>query len=208
MEKVGAMANTIELDVRPYLRKKLEPFQLIMEHVARLEPDDVLLLHTTFKPTPLLGLMRAKGYHYSVQKKARDHWLIAFSRNKARVKSGTDGETTLAEAGEKAPIGGAETASEAETVKHPKGGLPTSGTAGAPSVIRLDNRGLEPPLPMMRTLAALERADPGDQIVIHNDRVPVFLLEELDQLGYPYRIEEQPDGSAVVIITKRPPAHP
>jgi len=32
--------------------------------------------------------------------------------------------------------------------------------------------------------------------------VPVFLLEELNSLGYPYSVEELPDGSARVTITK------
>lgn len=55
---------------------------------------------------------------------------------------------------------------------------------------------------MMRTLAALDRCKPGDEVVIHNDRVPVFLLEELNGLGFPYSVEEQPDGSAIVKIRK------
>jgi len=37
---------------------------------------------------------------------------------------------------------------------------------------------------------------------IHNDRVPVFLLEELRNLGYPYEVEELSDGSAKVTIRK------
>ena len=55
---------------------------------------------------------------------------------------------------------------------------------------------------MMRTLNALEKCRKGDRVVIHNDRVPVFLLEELQSLGYPYEIEELPDGSARVTIHK------
>ena len=76
-------------------------------------------------------------------------------------------------------------------------------TPDSPRTIELDNRGLEPPQPMMRTLNALEKCRKGDRVVIHNDRVPVFLLEELDSLGYPYEIEELPDGSARVTIQKR-----
>ncbi|MBW4840479.1 MAG: DUF2249 domain-containing protein, partial [Paenibacillaceae bacterium] len=51
-------------------------------------------------------------------------------------------------------------------------------------------------------LAALERCKPGDEVHIHNDRVPVFLIEELNSLGCTYTIEEQPDGTAKVQIRK------
>lgn len=65
---------------------------------------------------------------------------------------------------------------------------------------RLDNRGLLPPEPMLRTLAALEDLAPGDVLEIHNDRVPVFLLPHLDDAGARYEVEPQPDGSAKVRI--------
>lgn len=66
----------------------------------------------------------------------------------------------------------------------------------------LDNRGLEPPNPMIRTLEALEGMGPGEVLVIHNDRVPVYLLPQLADAGADYQVEEQPDGSARVRITK------
>ena len=69
-------------------------------------------------------------------------------------------------------------------------------------VVELDNRGLEPPQPMIRTLQALEGSVIGDQVKIHNDRLPMFLIEELQRLGYPFQVEHQADGSAKVIIDK------
>ncbi len=66
----------------------------------------------------------------------------------------------------------------------------------------LDNRGLEPPNPMIRTLEALETLAPGDVLVIHNDRVPIYLLPQLADEGAEYEVQEQPDGSAKVRITK------
>jgi TusA-related sulfurtransferase len=70
-------------------------------------------------------------------------------------------------------------------------------------LVELDNRGLEPPQPMLRTLLALEQCAPGDQVRIHNDRVPMFLIEELKLLGYPYSVEPQSDGSAKLTIDKK-----
>lgn len=66
----------------------------------------------------------------------------------------------------------------------------------------LDNRGLEPPNPMIRTLETLENMSSGEVLVIHNDRVPVYLLPQLADAGAEYEIEELADGSARVRITK------
>jgi hypothetical protein len=65
-----------------------------------------------------------------------------------------------------------------------------------------DNRGLVPPEPMQRTLAKLEEIPVGAVLVIHNDRAPVFLLGQLDDDGYPYETQAQPDNSAIVRILK------
>jgi tRNA 2-thiouridine synthesizing protein A len=62
----------------------------------------------------------------------------------------------------------------------------------------LDNRGLEPPQPMMRTLAALEKLTDGE--VLTNDRRPMFLYEQLEDLGYKQKTEQQNDGSFKIEI--------
>lgn len=64
----------------------------------------------------------------------------------------------------------------------------------------LDNRGLEPPMPMVRTLEALEELPAGEVLTIHNDRVPIYLFPHLVERGAAYRVHEQEDGSARVEI--------
>lgn len=66
----------------------------------------------------------------------------------------------------------------------------------------LDNRGLEPPQPMMRTLAKLEELQSGETLQIINDRRPMFLYEQLDELGYKHSTEPNEDGSYTITITK------
>ena len=177
-------AKIVELDVRPLLRKKLEPFQLIMDTVKKLDKDDIFVLHATFKPTPLFGVMKMKGYAGKAEQKDKEHWIATFVHKKN--KHWLDEPGSAAEAAEDAEQKSADS-------------LPRE---GGPKTIELDNRGLEPPQPMMRTLSALDRCRPGDEVIIHNDRVPVFLIEELNRLGCPYTVEEQPDGSAKVKIRK------
>jgi len=185
-------ARIVELDVREQLRNKLEPFQLIMDTVKTLGPDDIFVLHATFKPTPLLGIMKMKGYANKAENVGKEHWKVTFVRKKN--KHWLDDADSPARSSD-AAVDGASTDA-------PDGAAGGASGEHAPKTIELDNRGLEPPQPMMRTLAALERCRAGDQVVIHNDRVPVFLLEELKELGYPYTVEEQPDGSAIVKIRK------
>jgi tRNA 2-thiouridine synthesizing protein A len=64
----------------------------------------------------------------------------------------------------------------------------------------LDNRGLEPPQPMMRTLAALENLKKNETLTIINDRRPMFLYEQLEELGYKQQTEPQEDGSYKIEI--------
>lgn len=66
----------------------------------------------------------------------------------------------------------------------------------------IDNRGLEPPNPMMRTLKALEKLEKGHSLKIINDRRPMFLYEQLDELGYTHTTEPNEDGSFTIEITK------
>lgn len=66
----------------------------------------------------------------------------------------------------------------------------------------IDNRGLEPPQPMMRTLKALDKMKDGESLAIINDRRPMFLYEELNDRGYLHETEPQKDGSFKISITK------
>ncbi|WP_066313027.1 DUF2249 domain-containing protein [Bacillus sp. FJAT-29814] len=64
----------------------------------------------------------------------------------------------------------------------------------------LDNRGLEPPQPMLRTLAALEKLPNGETLTIINDRRPMFLYEQLEELGYKQRTDQLEDRSFKIEI--------
>ncbi|MEX2416116.1 MAG: DUF2249 domain-containing protein [Paenibacillaceae bacterium] len=172
------MSRIVELDVRPYLRKKHEPFQIIMDTVKTLSKEDTFVLHATFKPTPLLGLLKTKGFNSKVEQLDSEHWVVTF-KHKSQERESDDEQ---------------ELASEEDAI------LPSP--ERSVQTYELDNRGLEPPQPMIRTLSKLQNVHSGDKVIIHNDRVPMFLIEELNTLGYAYTVEDQEDGSAKVAITK------
>lgn len=63
----------------------------------------------------------------------------------------------------------------------------------------LDVRGLAPPEPLERTLAALDHLPDRRALLQVNDRVPAFLLPLLDERGYRYRIDEDERGTLTTI---------
>ncbi|MBT2639047.1 MULTISPECIES: DUF2249 domain-containing protein [unclassified Bacillus (in: firmicutes)] len=72
--------RTIELDVREDINNKLEPFQKIMEAIGDLELNDRLVLHAPFKPVPLYGVLKAKGFEHVVEKIEAKHYKITFTK--------------------------------------------------------------------------------------------------------------------------------
>ncbi|MCL4290954.1 MAG: DUF2249 domain-containing protein [Thermoleophilia bacterium] len=91
------------------------------------------------------------------------------------------------------------------------GRAPAPPVAPAPAAVEqedgatvLDVRGLEPPEPMLRTLAALEQLPAGGVLVQINVRVPEFLLPLLDERGFTYEIREQEPGLVRVFIRRAP----
>ncbi|MGO4527754.1 DUF2249 domain-containing protein [Paenibacillus sp. 2TAF8] len=209
--------NIVELDVRPHLSKKLEPFQLIMDTVKELKHEDVLVLHAPFKPTPLLGILKMKGYSSTSERLESNHWVTTFVHKKNKTAAAKVSAAVQSKSLDRQPLAASSIEDLAlNDVNSSCEGQPpaiavnsgselsaqdTASTLLEPTIV-LDNRGLEPPQPMMRTLAALERCKPGEVVLIHNDRVPVFLIEELNQLGCLYTVEDQADGTAKVRIEK------
>lgn len=72
--------RTVELDVREDINNKLEPFQKIMEAMTGLELNDVLILHAPFKPVPLYGVLKAKGFEHETEKIEEKHYKITFTK--------------------------------------------------------------------------------------------------------------------------------
>lgn len=68
----------VELDVRPILEAKKEPFKQIMEAIHSLKNGDQLVLHATFKPTPLMKVLGKKGYQHEAFHIGEKHWKVHF----------------------------------------------------------------------------------------------------------------------------------
>ncbi|WP_025028365.1 DUF2249 domain-containing protein [Caldalkalibacillus mannanilyticus] len=190
-------SKIVELDVREALKKKEDPFKKIMDAVATLEEGDQFILHAIFKPRPLLFVLGSKGFTHEIEKRAEDHWVVTFSKKKRKFSFSKLFQSKKKELPETPPV--YHMADEQDDISQSlEKDLVQEG-----KVYHLDNRGLEPPKPMMRTLLQLSRMKSGEQLKIINERVPVYLFEELQQLGYDYSYDQKEENIVHITITKR-----
>ena len=163
-------APTIELDVRQDLRDGREPFSNIMSAVAKLKEGDVLLLRTIFEPAPLFDVLAKRGFEHECAAYAADDWSSWFWRPERPARMD-----------EPEAVGAAALVDVDE------------------SSLVLDVRGLEPPEPLMRTLAALESL-PADMVLVQvNSRVPQLLFPMLAERGFACEVD---DSRADVVTVK------
>lgn len=69
-------------------------------------------------------------------------------------------------------------------------------------VVRLDNRDLDPPEPMVRILSAAEQLAPGQTLSALLRREPVFLFPHLEKRGFRWLGGFTPDGSTYELTVR------
>jgi uncharacterized protein (DUF2249 family) len=171
------MTETVLLDVRPILRAGGEPFPQIMQAVKGLRPGQGLRLLATFEPIPLYAVLGRQGLAHSATRHGEADWEILFSPDPA--------------------------AATAPRAKRPAPGSHEGDGAGWPEPREvLDNRGMQPPEPMVRILSTLEELAPGEVIDAWNDREPLLLYPELEARGAAIQVSVRDDG--VKLLIRRP----
>ncbi len=168
-------AAPLTLDVRPTLRAGGEPFAQIMQAVASLEPGQALRLLATFEPVPLYAVLGRKGFAHRALRHAEGDWEVLFSPDAV---------------------------ASAESPRKPRSPVAShAGTgAGWPKPCQvLDNRGLQPPEPMVRILSTLEHLEPGEVIEAWNDREPLLLYPEIEARGAAIDVRREADGVRLLI---------
>ena len=166
------------LDVRPLLAAGEEPFAQIMSAADALKPGQGLALRAPFEPKPLFSVFAARGFEAHSHCLAPGDWLVEF----------------LPQAG--APKG--RVAAEAVTPAVP---------TGAPALLVVDVRGLEPPEPLVRILGACQGLEPGQTLKVLHERRPSLLYPRLESLGYLHQTFERAEDVFEILVT-RPGQHP
>lgn len=169
--------DIVELDVRPVIQSGKDPFNMINRELKQLENGKVLKLVNSFEPVPLIQILSKQGFEYYVETISENIVNTYF-----RKTTGTKAvEVTGKKTGEEWN----------EVIKRFKNNL-----------IIIDVRHLEMPLPMMTILEALENLPADHALFVYHKRIPMFLLPELAERKFDYRMKEIAEGEVHLLIFK------
>ncbi len=181
-----------EVDVREDLRTGNEPFSKIMAAVAALGDGEILRLRTTFEPVPLFTVLGKRGFVHESEEHAAEDWSVWFWRpadDTSTIDASSDVRVADTSSVDASPA--------ADAAPDPTA---TAGVTFDDTTLVLDVRGLQPPEPLMRTLAALETLPEGRQLLQINARVPQFLFPMLVERGFACEVDESRADRVLVRI--------
>jgi uncharacterized protein (DUF2249 family) len=164
----------VTLDVRPIIDSGYDPLNAILEKINSLQ-GQVLKILNSFEPTPLMQLLQKQGFE-SYAEEINDNLVETWFYKKSNITQ---------------PEGIVTTETWNEILVRYKGTLQT-----------IDVRNLEMPLPMLTILEALDNLSAGSALFVYHKRIPVFLLPELVQRQFDYRVKEISDGEVHLLIFK------
>lgn len=172
----------VNFDVRAMLAEGNDPLKAIQQKVKSLKPGEVLVIINTFEPVPLIKLLERQGFQTYVNFISADTIETYFYKTETADTSNAGPDVSVATAG----------SGDWETlVKHYEDRL-----------VEIDVRHLKMPGPMMTILENLEVLPEGNALYVYHKRIPVFLLTELKERQFDYRIKEVQDGEVYLLIFK------
>lgn len=169
----------INFDVRNMLAEGGDPLREIQKRVKELQPMEALNIINSFEPVPLIQLLEKQGYQTYVNEISENHYETYFYK--------TDSTTT-----------GVELSASAET----SGDWDQMMKKYEGKLQEIDVRHLEMPMPMMTILETLETLPEDKALFVNHKRIPVFLLTELKDRNFDYRIKEVQEGEVYLLIFK------
>jgi len=167
----------VEVDVRPVIEAGKDPLDIIIQKVKALETGFILKIINSFEPTPLIHLLGKQGYESFTEVVNEDLVNTYFykSTDSSLLKISAVGNSLDWE----------------EVVKKYAGRIKT-----------IDVRAMEMPLPMHTILESLNGLADDKALFVYHKRIPVFLLPELEEQHFSYRIKEISDGEVHLLIFK------
>ncbi|MDP4131816.1 MAG: DUF2249 domain-containing protein [Bacteroidota bacterium] len=166
----------VPLDVRPMLAEGKDPLKQIQQEIRNLKTGQVLKIINSFEPTPLLKLLENQGFQSYVDARG-ENWVETYFYKSSLAKT---------------PVLEMEATSSA--------GWDQSLKRFRDKLQAIDVRHLEMPQPMMTILEALGRLPHDHALFVHHKRIPVFLLTELKERNFDYRIRETGEGEVSLLI--------
>lgn len=171
-------------DVRDIIAKGDDPLKVILQRYQVLEPDDALCIINSFIPYPLINLLEnqgAKSHIETIDDKLYHTWFL-------REKRETEPETNQ-------PSGNSgitmhDTVSFEKLIVH----------YDTTHLHKIDVRHLPMPQPMETILQELATLAEDKVLYIDHKRVPLHLLEALEDQPYDIHIHEIGEGDVKMLI--------
>lgn len=171
----------VNFDVRELIADGKDPLRYIQQKIKALQAGEALKIVTDFEPVPLVKLLERQGFDSYVQ------WLSSEEIHTYFYKENLDASN------EETELISDETTSEDWDAVWKR---------FENNMIEIDVRHMEMPMPMMTILEALETL-PGDKaLYVNHKKVPVFLLSELKDREFEYRIKDVQEGEVYLMIYK------
>lgn len=79
----------VTLDVRPMLASGQEPFAAVMRAAEALGPGQTLRLIAPFRPAPLMGVLRSRGFTFAETPLTDDLWQVDFQPAPGALTAGS-----------------------------------------------------------------------------------------------------------------------
>lgn len=172
LESAPVMAT---VDVRDAPLRNGEPFNAIMKAAAQVRDGGMLLLRSSFEPLPLYEVLGKRGFLSWARRFAADNWEVFFFRS----------ATSMGNVAE-------------ENASPSAGHVDVEPTAS----MVIDVRELVPPQPLMRIMDALAQLQPGQTLLVHHVRRPVYLYPRLAEQGCTHVTREVALGCVEILIRK------
>lgn len=170
-------ADTITLDVRPIIEAGEDPLSLITTHTKSLKKGAVLRIINTFEPTPLIALLAKQGFISYVERVSADEVVTYFQKKEDRP-----------------PV--------PDVPENKTEGWDRIAEAYKDRTRTVDVRHMEMPVPMMTILESLATLPDDAALHVYHKRIPVFLLPELKEKKFDYRIKELSGSEVHLLIFK------
>ncbi|WP_164111924.1 MULTISPECIES: DUF2249 domain-containing protein [Sphingobacterium] len=159
-------------DVRELIDNGEDPLKMILQHYHSLPEGHALCIVNSFIPYPLISVIGKKGAQYHVETLSPDlhhTWFLKKELQGSITDNHNSSSINMLDTQE----------FEAILSKHTK-----------KQIITLDVRHLPMPLPMETILQALGELNEDELLYVYHKRVPLHLMEELEDSDFAIRICE------------------
>lgn len=166
-----------DFDVRPLINEGKDPLTLIVDKVKSVPKGGVLKIINSFEPTPLISLLKKQGFESfvdTIDEQEVDTYFYKTSDAAVEINK----EENNSEGWD-------------ELIKKFTDKMET-----------VDVRQLEMPQPMMTILECIEKLPDNTALFVYHKRIPVFLLPELRERKFDYRIKEEAPNEVRLLIFK------